>query len=175
MRERGEERGRERGGEKETQTLITLPQTHALPVISHKSIGICHRVQTVYVCMCVCVYVCMCVCSRVRAHILKQSHVVAQAGFKYICIYIISQIVLCLPSVGILGVHYHPGFLVALLFVVAVFCLVWGFLFCFVFYFCFFETEFLCIDSPGYPETHSVDQAGLKLRNPPASASQVLR
>jgi hypothetical protein len=28
--------------------------------------------------------------------------------------------------------------------------------------------------SPGYPETHSVDQAGLELRNPPASASQEL-
>jgi hypothetical protein len=28
--------------------------------------------------------------------------------------------------------------------------------------------------SPGYPETHSVDQAGLELRNLPASASQVL-
>jgi hypothetical protein len=28
--------------------------------------------------------------------------------------------------------------------------------------------------SPGCPRTHSVDQAGLKLRNPPASASQVL-
>jgi hypothetical protein len=30
------------------------------------------------------------------------------------------------------------------------------------------ETGFLC------PGTHSVDQAGLELRNPPASASQVL-
>jgi hypothetical protein len=30
----------------------------------------------------------------------------------------------------------------------------------------------LCV--PGCPGTHSVDQAGLKLRNPPASASQVL-
>jgi hypothetical protein len=29
--------------------------------------------------------------------------------------------------------------------------------------------------SPGCPGTHSVDQAGLKLRNPPASASRVLR
>jgi hypothetical protein len=29
--------------------------------------------------------------------------------------------------------------------------------------------------SPGCPGTHSVDQADLKLRNPPASASQVLR
>jgi hypothetical protein len=28
--------------------------------------------------------------------------------------------------------------------------------------------------SPGCPGTHSVDQAGLELRNPPASASQVM-
>jgi hypothetical protein len=28
--------------------------------------------------------------------------------------------------------------------------------------------------SPGWPGTHSVDQAGLELRNPSASASQVL-
>jgi hypothetical protein len=28
--------------------------------------------------------------------------------------------------------------------------------------------------SPGCPRTHSLDQAGLELRNPPASASQVL-
>jgi hypothetical protein len=28
--------------------------------------------------------------------------------------------------------------------------------------------------SPGSPGTHFVDQAGLKLRNPPASASRVL-
>jgi hypothetical protein len=28
--------------------------------------------------------------------------------------------------------------------------------------------------SPGCPGTHAVDQAGLELRNPPASASQVL-
>jgi hypothetical protein len=28
--------------------------------------------------------------------------------------------------------------------------------------------------SPGCPGTHSVDQAGLELRNPPASVSQVL-
>jgi hypothetical protein len=42
----------------------------------------------------------------------------------------------------------------------------------FVYLFLFFETGFLC--SPGCPETYSVDQAGLKLRNLPASASQVL-
>jgi hypothetical protein len=36
----------------------------------------------------------------------------------------------------------------------------------------FFKTGFLC--SPGCPGTHFVDQAGLELRNLPASASQVL-
>jgi hypothetical protein len=36
----------------------------------------------------------------------------------------------------------------------------------------FFETWFLC--SAGCPGTHSVDQADLKIRDPPASASQVL-
>jgi hypothetical protein len=47
------------------------------------------------------------------------------------------------------------------------------FLFCFVFcFFCFVlfpDRVSLC--SPGCPGTHFVDQAGLKLRNPPASAS----
>ena len=36
----------------------------------------------------------------------------------------------------------------------------------------FWDRVSLC--SPGYPGTQSVDQAGLELRNPPASASQVL-
>ena len=36
----------------------------------------------------------------------------------------------------------------------------------------FLDCVSLC--SSGCPETHSVDQAGLELRNPPASASQVL-
>ena len=44
---------------------------------------------------------------------------------------------------------------------------------CFVlFYFVFRDRVSLC--SPGCPGTHSVDQVGLELRNPPASASQVL-
>jgi hypothetical protein len=44
----------------------------------------------------------------------------------------------------------------------------------------FFETSFfffqdrVSMRSPDCPGTHSVDQAGLELRNPPASASQVL-
>jgi hypothetical protein len=40
---------------------------------------------------------------------------------------------------------------------------------CLFLFFCF-----LFLYSPGSPGTHSVDQAGLKLRNPPASPSQVL-
>jgi hypothetical protein len=59
------------------------------------------------------------------------------------------------------------------------------FLFCFVLVFvCLFVCLFICLFlvfqgsvslcSPGSPGTHSVDQAGLELRNSPASASQVL-
>ena len=39
---------------------------------------------------------------------------------------------------------------------------------------CCFYRDRVSLCSPGCPETHSVDQAGLELRNPPASASQVL-
>jgi hypothetical protein len=51
------------------------------------------------------------------------------------------------------------------------------FFFNFLTFFCLFGLVFrdrvpLC--SPGCPGTHSVDQAGLELRNPPVSASQVL-
>jgi hypothetical protein len=60
-------------------------------------------------------------------------------------------------------------FLFVCLFVLLFFC--W---FLFVL-FCFFETRFLCAALPGCPGTHFVDQAGLELRNPPATASQVLR
>jgi hypothetical protein len=47
------------------------------------------------------------------------------------------------------------------------------YLFIYLFIFWIFETGLLCV-SPGCPGTHSVDQAGLGLRNLPASASQVL-
>ena len=39
-----------------------------------------------------------------------------------------------------------------------------------IIFFFFLETEFLCIVLAD-PGTHSVDQGGLELRNPPASAS----
>jgi hypothetical protein len=44
---------------------------------------------------------------------------------------------------------------------------------CFFVCFCFFRDR-VSLCSPGCPGTHFVDQAGLELRNPPASASQVL-
>jgi hypothetical protein len=47
------------------------------------------------------------------------------------------------------------------------------FFFFVLFLFCFFRDR-VSLFSPGCPGTHFVDQAGLKLRNPPASASRVL-
>jgi hypothetical protein len=47
------------------------------------------------------------------------------------------------------------------------------FVFCFVF-FCFVFQDRVSLYSPGCPGTHSVDQAGLELRNLLASASRVL-
>jgi hypothetical protein len=46
------------------------------------------------------------------------------------------------------------------------------FFFCFLFFLVFRDR--VSLYSPGCPGTHSVDQAGLELRNPPASASRVL-
>jgi hypothetical protein len=45
--------------------------------------------------------------------------------------------------------------------------------FFFFFFFLVFQDR-VSLYSPGWPGTHSVDQAGLELRNLPASASQVL-
>jgi hypothetical protein len=44
----------------------------------------------------------------------------------------------------------------------------------FLFYLFIFFWDRVSLYSPGCPGTHSVDQAGLELRNLPASASQVL-
>jgi hypothetical protein len=42
------------------------------------------------------------------------------------------------------------------------------------FFLLLFFRDRVSLCSPGCPRTHSVDQAGLELRNPPASASRVL-
>jgi hypothetical protein len=47
-------------------------------------------------------------------------------------------------------------------------------LFFFFFFFFFFFLDKVSLCCPGCHRTHSVDQAGLELRNPPASASRVL-
>jgi hypothetical protein len=57
------------------------------------------------------------------------------------------------------------GFLLLLLLLLLLFCFV---LFCFVF------RENVSLYSPGCPRTYFVDQAGLELRNTPASASKML-
>ncbi|CAH6777520.1 Gm4707 [Phodopus roborovskii] len=44
----------------------------------------------------------------------------------------------------------------------------------FFFFFFFFCQDRVSVCSPGCPGTHSVDQAGLELREPTASASQLL-
>jgi hypothetical protein len=48
------------------------------------------------------------------------------------------------------------------------------FLLCFLFLFGLVFRDRVSLYSPGCPGTYSVDQAGLKLRNQPTSASQVL-
>jgi hypothetical protein len=51
------------------------------------------------------------------------------------------------------------------------------YLFIYYYYYYFFFLVFpdrVSLCSPGCPGTHFVDQAGLELRNPPVSASQVL-
>jgi hypothetical protein len=60
-------------------------------------------------------------------------------------------------------------FLLSFFFIFILFYFIYLFLFLFLF---FWDRVSLC--SPGCLGTHSVDQAGFKLRNPPASASQVL-
>jgi hypothetical protein len=98
--------------------------------------------------VCVCVCVCMCVCER----ILDLRFVVVVALFLLdFCCYFVSFL------------HLQKDLFFKK------FNLIWFFVFvCFVFR----DRVFPC--SPGCPGTHSVDQAGLELRNPPVSASQVL-
>jgi hypothetical protein len=82
---------------------------------------------------------------------------------------------LCFHSDGITAMHVRISTLLIKLLEIgsAVACILgyWA-AFPLFFFFFFLETGFLC--SSGCPGTHFVDQAGLELRNPPASASGVL-
>jgi hypothetical protein len=53
-------------------------------------------------------------------------------------------------------------------------CCCWFLSFLLFFFFFLVFRDRVSLYSPGCPRTHSVDQADLELRNPPASASQVL-
>jgi hypothetical protein len=66
----------------------------------------------------------------------------------------------------------HHTYLLLFFLSLLLFC----FHFCFIFLFCFFFffRDRVSLYSPGCPGSHSVDQAGLELKNLPASASQVL-
>jgi hypothetical protein len=72
------------------------------------------------------------------------------------------------------------GWLIDWFFLFVFVCLFWdraslwspGYVKIFCLFVCFRDRVSLC--NPGCPGTHSVDQAGLELRNPPASASRVL-
>jgi hypothetical protein len=67
--------------------------------------------------------------------------------------------------------HFFLFFLFFVLFVYFVlFCFGFGFGFGFLVF-----RDRVSLYSPGGPGTHSVDQAGLELRNSPASASQMVR
>jgi hypothetical protein len=112
--------------------------------------------------MCVCAHVCRCVCMHmyvcVHMYVCMYAHV-----YMYVCTCMCRYTCLCLhkgkPEVGI---RCLPLWLPTIYIFV---------LFCFLF-FVFQDRVSLC--SPGCPGTQFVDQAGLELRNPPASASGVL-
>jgi hypothetical protein len=101
----------------------------------------------IYIHIYIYIYICVCVCVYVYIYI-------------YMCRYYYHDLK---PEnkIEIIKVAHYNVFLRRK----SLFCLFW-------FWFCFSETGFLC--SPGCPGTHFVHQAGIELRNLPASASQVL-
>jgi hypothetical protein len=96
--------------------------------------------------MCACVHVRMCTC--VHVYMCARVRV-------YMCVRVCARVCVC--------VHVCMCTLYACVHVYTVY---------YIYVVVFRDRVSLC--SPGCPGTHSVDQAGLKLRNPPASASQVL-
>jgi hypothetical protein len=68
------------------------------------------------------------------------------------------------------GIRFHHCILETIVWVFSFTLRSWTFRDDYVFFFFFFLRQ-VSLCSPDCPGTHSVDQAGLELRNPPASAS----
>jgi hypothetical protein len=79
---------------------------------------------------------------------------------------------MCIKENNYLGKHYTviPSVITLYIEPSKCFCLFVFFVFCLFLFF----WDRVSLYNPGCPGTHSVDQAGLKLRNPSVSASQVL-
>jgi hypothetical protein len=123
------------------------------------------------------IYMCVCIVLHTHTHTHTHTHIYIYIYiyiYTYIYIYIIyfetayKHIIgekiryLILPNKIITwGMGYRLSSSFKLFFV----------LFCFLF---FVFRDRVSLYSPGCPGTHFVDQAGLELRNPPASASRVL-
>jgi hypothetical protein len=128
--------------------------------------------MNLYVClyMYVCVCVCVCVCSHICAGAYRGQN---KEGITTPGIRVTGHCdppdIMLGPNFSLWKVRKHSWPLSCLsLFVCFVFVL-----FLFVFCFLFFRDR-ISLCSPDCPGTHSVDQAGLKLRNLPASAFRVL-
>jgi hypothetical protein len=93
----------------------------------------------------------------------------------FLHLYIFCGFIYAFGKTGSNEIKTVTGCLASSLFFVFVFCF-WFVWLVFFLFFCFFfffrDRVFLC--SPGCSGNHSVDQAGLELRDLPASASQVL-
>jgi hypothetical protein len=112
-----------------------------------------------YMCVCLTMYVCICVYVHVYVY-MNSLYVYLNSSFLFVTqAALLWGLLPCRNSsveLSLSPFHSCGVFFVCL----------------FVFFLFFGDMVSLC--SPGCPGTHSVDQAGLELRNPPASASQVL-
>jgi hypothetical protein len=120
------------------------------------------------VCVCVCMYVCMCVCVCVCVRCVCMVYVYSVSVSVHICLcmYVVCMCVCtveckCLQRPEVLHpltiqVLLHPPVRVTTQLTP-------------IFFFFFFFQDRVSLYSPGCPGTHFVDQAGLELRNLPAS------
>jgi hypothetical protein len=123
-----------------------------------------------YVCecmyMCMCVYMSECVCERESGHAVEGR---GQPSFGCLPPTETRSLFFTALQVRLVGPEASGDWPVSSPFFFPLFF----FSFSFFFFFFFFGGR-VSLCSPGCPGTHSVDQAGLELRNPPASASRVM-